>query len=377
MTKRRKIFICISSLLISVSVVNMNPQNIVADQKEVFSKNIDIKKITSYPEIYDEDTDEGVSFRAHINPPVNLASENKEMQVTYKTINFDVALKELFSDVGKIKKEETILQPENSLYQSAYGENDEVLSNSIGMFRMEKTHWKKVRDAIEISEKDLGYNADMYREPHEFSFGTADEVWEKLKIILQKLGVMTPLKPTKFYMDYQTMQKEDEKSINKNEDSAEESKKVWSEADNGYYISAVQCVDGNTVFANTYFGNGIEGKEDTANVLAYIDKDGIQMLEITRIIDQISETGKVWEMLSLKKIVDAVKKKFAMVITEAKIEVEEFQFSYMTEAISDTTYCLIPVWFCNYKQIEKDGSSRMCQMIINAETGEEVLYELY
>ncbi|RGS68283.1 hypothetical protein DWX77_16190 [Blautia obeum] len=198
-----------------------------------------------------------------------------------------------------------------------------------------------------------------------------------MKIILQKLGVMTPLKPTKFYMDYQTMQKEDEKSINKNEDSAEESKKVWSEADNGYYILAVQCVDGNTVFANTYFGNGIEGKEDTANVLAYIDKDGIQMLEITRIIDQISETGKVWEMLSLEKIVDAVKKKFAMVITEAKIEVEEFQFSYMTEAISDTTYCLIPVWFCNYKQIEKDGSSRMCQMIINAETGEEVLYELY
>ena len=109
MTKRRKIFICISSLLISVSVVNMNPQNIVADQKEVFSKNIDIKKITSYPEIYEEDTDEGVSFRAHINPPVNLASENKEMQVTYKTINFDVALKELFSDVGKIKKEETVL----------------------------------------------------------------------------------------------------------------------------------------------------------------------------------------------------------------------------------------------------------------------------
>lgn len=150
MTKRRKIFICISSLLISVSVVNMNPQNIVADQKEVFSKNIDIKKITSYPEIYEEDTDEGVSFRAHINPPVNLASENKEMQVTYKTINFDVALKELFSDVGKIKKEETILQPENSLYQSAYGENDEVLSNSIGMFRMEKTHWKKVRDILHI-----------------------------------------------------------------------------------------------------------------------------------------------------------------------------------------------------------------------------------
>ena len=101
------------------------------------------------------------------------------------------------------------------------------------------------------------------------------------------------------------------------------------------------------------------------------------MLEITRIIDQISETGKVWEMLPLEKIVDAVKKKFAMVITEAEIEVEEFQFSYMTEAINDTTYCLIPVWFCNYKQIEQDRSSRMCQMIINAETGEEVLYELY
>ena len=91
MTKRRKIFICISSLLISVSVVNMNPQNIVADQKEVFSKNIDIKKITSYPEIYEEDTDEGVSFRAHINPPYIVKSFFLENQGFFSVSSINIS----------------------------------------------------------------------------------------------------------------------------------------------------------------------------------------------------------------------------------------------------------------------------------------------
>lgn len=363
-------------ILMIMSLGVMEQKNVIAKQNNISGEDTNDKTI-KFPEVYEENIDEGLRFQARIYPPVNLQNENVEIQVTYKDIDFDTALKELFADVGKIKREEMIIQPENSLYQSAYGEQDEVMANGIGMFRMEKTHWKKVKNAIEISQKDLRYNAELYMEPRQFDFGTSEEIWDKLQITLHKLGVEEELKATTFYMDYQTMEKEDEKDRKRNEDRAVEDKSIWNKADNGYYISAVQCINGNTVFANTYFGNGIEGKEDTANVLAYIDESGIQMLELTRIIDQTYETEKTWEMLPFEEIINAVKKRFGLVITGDKVEIEEFQFSYMTEAIDENVYRLIPVWFCNYRQIGQDGSERMHQLIVHAATGEEVLYELY
>lgn len=333
------------------------------------------KMSLTFPEVYVQDVDETLSFHASIIPPVGLQRENKEIQVTYKVMDFDMALDELFSDVGKITKKEMILQPENSLYQCAYGEQNEILSNSVGMLRMERTHWAKVQNTIELARKDLAYNAGIYTMPQKFSFGAAEECWETLLKVLQKLGVETELKPEFFYMDYETMEREDRKNSSWDVDESEN--KVWSEEDNGYYISAVQCFGGNTIFANTYFGSGIEGKADTANVLAYVDKTGVQMLELTRMIDQIVETDKCWQMLPFEDIVDAVKKRFGLVMTGDRVEVKEFRFSYMTEAVSDEVYRLIPVWFCNYEQAGIDGVVRMRQLIIHAATGVEVIYELY
>lgn len=329
-----------------------------------------------FPETYEETTDDTLSFQARIIPPVNISAENNEIHVSYKNVDFEEALKELFTDVGEIKRNEMILQPENSLYQEAYGEQDEVMASSIGMFRMEKTQWNKVRNTIELSQKDLAYNVEEYTSPQKFTFGTAEQKWEELQKVLSKLGMETELKPTFLYMDFVTMEKEAEKN-KELEEFEEERDWDWSEDDNGYYISAVQCVDGNPVYANTYYGNGLEGGLDTANVFAYIDRSGIQMLELARVIGTVEETDRNWKPLPFEDIVDAVKKRFDLVITGDKAEVKEFRFSYMTEAVNDEVYRLLPVWFCNYEQTGRDGTATMRQMIIHAETGEEVIYELY
>lgn len=355
-----------------------NRQNInTAALNKASEKNAAEETALTFPDVYEEDVDETLSFHASVVPPIGLQTKNMEIQLSYKAVDFDIALDELFTDVGIIKREEMILQPENSLYQSAYGEQDEVISNSIGMFYMEKTHWAKARNAIELSQKDLAYNAELYSVPQDFGFGTAEEAWESLQQTLHKFGVKTELKPTIFYMDYDTMAKEDRKNKDRDDLRRKEEDKIWSEDDNGYYISAVQCINGNTVFSNIYYGNGIEGEADSANVLAFIDKSGIQMLEISRIISEVKDTDRYWEMLPFQSIVDAVKKRFALTITGDKVDIKKFQFSYLTEALDDEIYRLLPVWFCNYEQIGIDDNVRMRQLIINAETGEEVIYELY
>lgn len=374
MAKSRKGFWRVSSFFVLVSVLCNITVN--AGQKEVTGNNSE-RVSMDFPEVYEEEGEDGLSFQADVFPPRGLQPENEEIQVTYTPMDFEKALEELFSNVEIVEKEETILQPENSLYQWVYGSRNELLTNSSGMLRMEKSDWGKVKTAIELSPKSLEYNADLYTTPQEFDFGTAEDAWEELHRIIQNIGVKSALEPTIFYMDYQTMEEQDELSRQRNEDRAGEEAQSWSELDNGYYISAVQCVDGNTVFANTYFGSGIEGKADTANVQAYINRNGIQMLEITRIIGKIHKTDKKWNMLPFEEVVGAVKKRFSLAITGDQVEVQEFRFSYMTEAVDDETYRLIPVWFCNYKQQDQEGNERMRQVIIHAATGEEVLYELY
>lgn len=379
-----KTMIIFMSILLSVALMagcDSDKQKRNADNLKNTSIEItnEITKETplTFPKVYEEDVDDTLSFHADIVPPIGLKAENAEIEVTYMVVDFNTALEELFSDVDNIQKEEIILQPENSLHQSAYGGQDEIMSNNIGMFRMEKTHWAKVKNAIELSRKDLAYNAELYTKPQQFAFGTAEENWEALCKTLQKLGVETELKPTIFYMNYKTLEQEDEKNKNRDDVRSEEKDKIWSEEDNGYYISAVQCIDGNTVFANTYYGNGIEGEADTANVLAYIDKSGIQMLELTRIFGQITKTDKSWKMLPFEDIVNAVKKRFGLTITGDKVSIREFRFSFMTEAVNDEVYRLLPVWYCNYEQTGRDGVDTMKQLIIHAATGEEVIYELY
>lgn len=341
-------------------------------KSEIFStkeQGVAETKIT-YPEEYMEEVDGTLSFQAKVVPPNNLHKKNAEMMVTYKTIDFEIALKELFSDVDEPKRKEEIIQPENSLFQSAYNEKDEWISNRQGFLYMEKAHWKKIRNAVELSSKDLAYNAEKYQHPQTFEFGTADEAWKNLQETVKKLGVEMELKPFIFYLDYETMEKEAAKNPENVTDD-------WNDSDNGYYISAVQCYDENTIFANSYYGKGIEGEADTANILAYIDKNGIQKLELTRIVDQIKETGKYWELLPFENIIEAVKQRFALTITGDKVKIKEIRFSYMTEAIGDEKYRLIPVWFCNYEKTGKDGSATIQQFIINASTGEDVIYELY
>lgn len=345
------------------------------------SENVSAEKVEeetlTFPERYEEDVDEILSFHASVTPPNGLSTENKEIQVVYKHTDFDTALEELFSDMGEIQKEEQYMKEVDFWHQYAYNEYDESLLSSIGMLRMEKMPWRKVKGAIELSRMSQRCNAELYATPQEFGFGTAEECWVMLQQTLEKLGLETELEPTFFYMDHETLQAEDEKYKYIDEFRDPNEVRTWSEEDDGYYISAVQCLDGIPVYANTYFGNGLEGEADTANVLAYINKDGIQMLEVTRIFGELRETDETWELLPFEDIVDAVKKRFSLVLTGDKAEVQELRFSYMTEGVGDEVYRLLPVWFCNYEQTGADGSSRTEQLIIHAATGEEVIYELY
>lgn len=371
---KRNFVFCLLAVLMLTGCDGEEPQKEETNLNTLSAK--ETKEIAlTFPETYEEEVDDMLSFHATVVPPVGLYSKNPELHITYVTLDFDKALEKLFCDVRGIKKEEIILQPDNMPYQSAYNQQDEIITNQPGFLRMEKLHWRKVSNSVELSRKDLAYNVQQYTTPQEFSFGTVEEVWKNLEKTLQDIGIKTELKPTFFYMDYETVAKEDEKNRTFSE-SCSEKEKVWSEEDNGYYITAVQCVDGNTVFANNFFGNGIEGEADTANIQAYIDQDGIQMLEVSRIFGNITQTEESWEMLPFENIVEAVKKRFSLTITGDKADIREFRFSYMTEAVDKEVYRLIPVWFCNYQQTGPDGDTCMRQIIINADTGEEVIYEL-
>lgn len=367
-------------LLSAIMAMGCAENNSMQSSKEQSNKTPSVEKQdileteVMFPEKYTEKVDETLNFQAQVVPPDGLHTKNPEVHVTYKTMDFEIALKELFSDVGEFKREEEMLQPENSLHQSAYDENGAFMSNRQGFFYMEKPNWKKVKNVVELSRKDLAYNAELFKKSQEFGFGTAEDSWNSLKETVERLGVKMELKPSVFYLDYATMEEAARNTVPY--DSGEEGDS-WSEADNGYYISAVQCMDGNTIYANTYYGKGIEGEADTANILALVNKDGIQMLEMTRIIDQIEETDEYWELLPFEDIIEAVKQRFALIITGDTVQVTEIRFSYMTEAVGDEIYRLVPVWFCNYEKTGKDGITTMQQLIINASTGEEVIYELY
>lgn len=341
------------------------------EPEDVSESRLEEKEEPMFPDRYEEDTDGILSFHADVIPPCGLLEENSELQVVYMEYDFDVALKELFSDVGEINIEESYDKELDYLYQTAYGEDEEMLFKRPGRIYMVKPRWNKAQNAVELSGKDLAYNAEQYKIPREISFGTEEEVWNSLQETLRRLGVESDLQPTFFYMDHKTLKEEDEKNSGETGDLEIHEEKTWSGDDDGYYISAVQCVGGNPVYANTYFGKGIEGEADTANVLAYIDRDGIQMLEISRIIGEMRETDKTWKMLPFEDVVEAVKKRFDLVLTKDRVDIRKMRFSYMTEAVENEVYRLLPVWFCNYEQTAADGMTQTGQLIVNASTGED------
>lgn len=329
----------------------------------------------SAPYYYEEAVDEKLSFHADVVPSVGLTEENKEIIVTYMNFgeyDFDLAINELFSNMGNLTKRE-MPELEDFMCKEAYNEQDESIFVGYNRLSMHKKPWDKVKCSLRLSQKDLEYNENCYKERKDFSFASAEECWTALQEKLRKTGMKSAmeLRPVYYYLDYTTMEEQYDYTLD-----IVGSERSWDEDDNGYYISAAYYLGDNPVCRNYYWGTGIEGEADSANIQAFIDKNGIEYLEAESIICETSESGNTWKPLPFDDIIKAIKTRFSLAITDNTVDISKIRFSYMTEGIDNDTYRLVPVWLCNYTQTNSDGYTRVCQIIIDAATGEEVIYEL-
>lgn len=322
-----------------------------------------------FPDTYEDTEDELVQFQAKVQAPESMAVEiGTDMAVSYISLDFEQLLQEFLPE-GTGREKMVIEQDtgnDGALYSSAYNDLMEM-GNHHFSFYMQTEAWKKIRYAIYPDANDPNNNMEQYEEKQTFSFGEAEEVFAELEEKMRRLGLRQELQCTSFYADYPTLQ---------SEYIPVEGETSFNEEDSGYYYSAVQLVGELPVYACYYYGSGIEGGVDAANITAYIDGDGLEMVRAERIITEISYGEEKGELLTLAEIAAAVKKRFSMVITDNKVVVKELRLCYMTDPINQEQLRLIPLWMCNYEVTDHEGNTSLQQFLINAVTAEEVIYSL-
>ncbi len=249
------------------------------------------------------------------------------------------------------------------------------------------------------------YNGDVFLTGRELSFGTRQESLEKVKSVIEKLGVSVSDEYLCYTVDHETLREEAQRYRAEQIERAQETGVTnedgtsmteedilegfpdpnYTEEDDCYCFKLFASADG---FSITRVENGSaeNGSFTPGSIIeATVSKDGIADLYLNSIY-QSGETINEGEGLDLDGAIAALDEKYNSIIPDGTYEVEEIAFEYVPISQGDGLSAeLTPAWrFLMKHTMEFEGKTdddlhavtQYENVMFNALTGKEILREV-
>lgn len=320
------------------------------------------------------------------------ASKADVLTAKYHQADTALLLKTFFSQ-KKIKQHTS---KDGDHYQAADGS---YLSNSLGSFAFSDHGKPNIHFAFFMDPQDIDdYNADKFSATSDLPFEARNSSVGRAQKTLSSFGVDVGKDYTCYSLDHQTLQKQQDAYVARQEDDSNTAKffkadlnagrvqlqKTWTQDDDCYYFILYPEINGIPVTRQLH-GSADNGTEvEGTDITVLYDKNGIVDLQADYVYDKTGIFTKDAALINTDKALEAIRNKYGSVILSGPVTVTKMSLQYVPILAdkSRKNFKLTPAWVCDIKQVyekqnkqtgKKISRSICSEVLIDAVTGKEVL----
>ncbi|MGN0263101.1 MAG: hypothetical protein ACI4DX_01710 [Oliverpabstia sp.] len=316
------------------------------------------------PERYEKEAD-NVSFKAD----VIVSSEVREngLQKISASVQRPDPAKVLECLMGDAEIDEKNEEEDNYWYVGANGESLTINNTSIGFATK---FYVYVSNAFRLQQGYSDYNADKYELDKDFGFASRQQAFEDVRQSLQIMGIDVKNEYKCYVLEHSILQSEEYvMDMNGNVDQSNY-KGSWTQDDDSYYFVINQKY-GDTPAYHVFYDNFPLIADENAPIQVLYNKNGIQFLQLEKVFS-FSEQEGIYDLKPFEEIVEVIENQYGMLLDGSTYSVNQATLYYMENETSDGQYAVSPVWIFNIVDNE-DGKA--LQDVVNAQTGEEIIWE--
>lgn len=225
-------------------------------------------------------------------------------------------------------------------------------------------------------------NRGNYSQEREFEFASKETCVKEFVNIIDKAGYgKLSLDCNFYYLDSETMRSEEiHENASTGEIDSSKYKESWNEEDNAYQIYANQEFQGLPVYHS--IKEMPEDDEVGCLIQGLYSSRGFEKVAVMDAFN-FNETAEKIELLPFEECAKIVSEKYNRILTESVFTVERVTLYQYIERDNNTgkNQKVIPIWYFDICEKGKDTENpeekmmRDRVMLVNAETGEEIVTE--
>lgn len=316
------------------------------------------------PEHYDKEAG-NVSFKTEVIVSDEVRESGlQKLSASVQKPDPEKVLECLMGDTEiKAKNEEE----NNYWYEGANHEILTVNDTSIGFSTQFSVY---VSNAFRLQQGYSDYNADKYRLDKDLEFASRQEAFENIRRALETMGIRIGDQYQCYVLEHAVMQSEEAvMDINGNLDQANY-KGSWTQDDDSYYFVINQSY-GNTPAYHVFYDNFPLAADENAPVQVLYNQDGIQFLQLEKVFTFTEQEGN-YDLKPFEAMAEVIEMKYGMLLDGSTYSVNQAVLYYMENKAGGGQYEVLPVWIFNTTD---NGTGKKLQDIVDAQTGEEILWE--
>lgn len=305
-----------------------------------------------------------IKFDTAVSAPGKVKSSGmKKISASLQNIDCEKAVQCLMKDT------EIQNSGENGSEKWYEGRNQSVLSVSPEALSYSTKFNVYVSNTFRLQKGYSDYNADQYSTEDNLKFETREDAFKNIKATLESMGIRVEDTYTCYALDYETMMREESAMDMDGNEASQFYKENWTQEDDSYYFLIRQEYEGIPEY-HVFYDTMSELAEDNAPVQVLYNKNGIQFLQIEKVFNY-SETKDTYKLKDFSEIARVIEKKYGMLLGNSTYEVTSASLFYMESKVSEVEYEVQPVWIFFTKE---NSTGKILQDIVNAQTGEEVIW---
>ena len=316
------------------------------------------------PERYDKDAG-NVSFKANVNVSANVRENGlRKLTATVQKPDPGKVFDCLMGDTEIRAKNE---EDNNYWYE---GVNNEILTINNTSIGFSTNFYVYVSNAFRLQQGYSDYNADKYELDKDLEFASRQEAFENIRQAMETMGIGIEEQYKCYVLEHSMLQSEEyAMDISGNVDQASY-KGSWTQDDDAYYFVINQKYSDTPAY-HVFYDSFPMAADENAPVQVLYNKDGIQFLQLEKVFN-FTEQENNYDLKPFEEIAQVIETKYGMLLDGSTYTVNQAMLYYMENKISEEQYEVVPVWIFNTVDSE---TGKTLQDIVNAQTGEEIIWE--
>lgn len=316
------------------------------------------------PERHDKEAD-NVSFKTDVIVSANVRENG--LRKLSATVQKPDPVKVFDCLMGDTEIREKNEEENNYWYE---GVNNEILTINNTSIGFSTNFYAYVSNAFRLQQGYSDYNADKYELDKDLEFASRQEAFENIRQAMETMGIGIEEQYKCYVLEHSMLQSEEyAMDINGNVDQASY-KGSWTQDDDAYYFVINQKYSDTPAY-HVFYDSFPLAADENAPVQVLYNKDGIQFLQLEKVFT-FTEQENNYDLKPFEEIAQVIETKYGMLLDGSTYTVNQAMLYYMENKISEEKYEVVPVWIFNTVDSE---TGKTLQDIVNAQTGEEIIWE--